>query len=71
MNPTDIKAKKPPKIQARQTANRIILQSNAITEILENKIRLISKVSDVVISFFKAKANHPLFMDYFYEPIWN
>jgi len=62
MNPTDIKAKKPPKIQARQMANRIILQSNAITEIPENRIKLISMVSDDFISFFKAKADHPLFM---------
>jgi len=37
-----------------------ILQSNAITEIPENRIRLTTKVYGNVISFFRAKINSPL-----------
>jgi len=60
INPTEIKAKKPPKIEAKQTTKRIILQSNAITEILDTRIILRSKVCEVARSFFKAMFDLPL-----------
>lgn len=60
MNPTEIKAKKPPKIEAKQTMKIIILQSNAITEIPDNRIKLRSKVCEDARSFFKAKSVLPL-----------
>lgn len=65
MNPIEIKAKKPPNIEAKKTMKIIILQSKAIAKILDNRIKLISKVCEDARSFFKARFLHPLIHGFF------